>query len=586
MSSYELHDKKDVAPALNTIDTESQTPYKNGEYSGGYSSGTDQPKQPFFRRVVDSFKPPVGGTIQDGSDKPKPGGELHQSLKGRHLQMIAIGGSIGTGLFVGSAGSFVAGGPASVMIAFILIGMMLFTVVHALGELAVMFPIQGSFSVFSTRFIDPAWGFSMGWNYAMQWLIVLPLELSAAAIVVEYWNTGLNIGVFITIFIIIIVGINLAGVRGYGEAEFLFSTIKVLAVVGFIILAIVIDVGGAPAGEYLGAKTWHDPGAFRNGFHGLCAVFVNAAFSFSGTELVGLAAAEAANPRKTLPKATKQVFWRILLFYIVSLLLVGFIVPYNYPDLTGADSDAAGSPFVIAIKIGQIPVLPDIFNAVILIAVLSVGNSSTYGSSRTIAGLARVGQAPRFLAYIDRKGRPLAALVLALVFGFLAYINIAPSGGTIFNWLLALSALSSFFTWGSICLCHIRFRRAWAVQGHSLKEIPFRSACGVYGSWFGLTFNILCLIAQFYVAIYPVNNDGQFGTASSFFQAYLAVPIIILFYVGFKAWNWKTSSIQRAATMDVTSHRRALDMEEIEAEEEAERLHKTPIWKKVYNTVC
>lgn len=498
--------------------------------------------------------------------------------------MIAIGGSIGTGLFVGSANSFSAGGPASVLICFLLIGAMLFTVVHALGEMAVMFPIQGSFSIFSTRFIDPAWGFAMGWNYAMQWLIVLPLELSAAAIVVNYWNTGVNIGVFITIFIIVIVAINLCGVRGYGEAEFIFSTIKVVAVVGFIILAIVIDVGGSPSGIYFGAHTWHEPGAFNHGFHGLCAVFVNAAFSFSGTELVGLAAAEAANPRKTLPKATKQVFWRILIFYIVSLLLVGFIVPYDNPDLT-ASSDAEQSPFVIAIKLAKIDVLPDIFNAVILIAILSVGNSSTYGSSRTIAGLAQVGQAPAFLAYVDRMGRPLAALLLALVFGFLAYINIAPSGGTIFNWLLALSALSSFFTWGSICFCHIRFRAAWKAQGHSLKEIPFRSAAGVLGSWFGLILNVLCLIAQFYVALYSPGSS-ELNDAGTFFEAYLAFPIIAVFFIGYKAVYWKTAKFQRAATMDITSARRSLDMEEIEAEEEAERLNPTPGWKKFYHILC
>lgn len=420
----------------------------------------------------------------------------------------------------------------------------------------------------------------------MQWLIVLPLELSAAAIVIDYWQTSLNIGIYITIFIVFIVAINMCGVRGYGEAEFVFSTIKVIAVIGFIILAIIIDVGGAPNNEYLGAKTWHDPGAFNHGFHGLCAVFVNAAFSFSGTELVGLAAAEAANPRKTLPKATKQVFWRILIFYIVSLLLIGFIVPYNNEDLSASGSSYAGSsPFVIAIKIGQIPVLPDIFNAVILIAVLSVGNSSTYGSSRTIAGLAQVGQAPRFLGYVDRKGRPLASLLLALVFGFLAYVNIAPSGGTIFNWLLAISALSSFFTWGSICFCHIRFRAAWKAQGHSLKEIPFRSASGTIGSWFGLILNILCLIAQFYVAVFPVGSSGR-ATAGEFFELYLAVPIIAVFYIGYKLIFWKTALFQRAATMDVTSSRRALDMEEIEAEEEQEALHPRPWWKKAYQVMC
>ena len=289
----------------------------------------------------------------------------------------------------------------------------------------------------------------MGWNYAMSWLVVLPLELTAAGITVDYWNSGVNVGVFITIFLILIVGINFCGVKGYGEAEFVFSIIKVIAVIGFIILSVVIDCGGAPQGGYLGAHTWHDPGALSNGFKGVCTVFVTAAFAFAGTELVGLAAAECANPRKTIPRATKQVFWRITLFYIISLFLVGLIVPYNNPQLlNGASSvDIKASPFVIAIQNAGIKVLPSIFNTVILISVLSVGNSSTYGSTRTISALAEIGQAPKIFRYIDKKGRPLTALAFALLFSGLAYINIAPVGATVFNWLIALSGLSSFFTW-------------------------------------------------------------------------------------------------------------------------------------------
>ena len=289
----------------------------------------------------------------------------------------------------------------------------------------------------------------MGWNYAMGWLVVLPLELTAASITVNYWNSGLNVGIFITIFLVVIVAINLCGVRGYGEAEFIFSFIKVISVIGFIILSIVIDCGGVPQGGYLGAATWHNPGALAYGFKGVCTVFVTAAFAFGGTELVGLAAAECENPRKTLPRATKQVFWRITLFYIVSLFLVGLIVPYTNPQLLNGTTsvDIKASPFVIAIQNAGIPVLPSIFNAIILISVLSVGNSSTYGSTRTIAALAEIGQAPKIFSYIDKMGRPIITLAVALAFSGLAYINIAPVGGTVFNWLLALSGLSSFFTW-------------------------------------------------------------------------------------------------------------------------------------------
>ena len=437
-----------------------------------------KPKKAFMTRVMHSFRRREDAitlnalgqqVVKDDAEKAVGKGEavagpgetlmpsdmghdtsrLNRKLKGRHMQMIAIGGSIGTGLFIGSGSALATGGPLALILDFGIIGIMLFCVVHALGELAVVFPIAGSFSVYSTRFIDPAWGFAMGWNYAMQWLVVLPLELTAAGITVSYWNSNINVGVFITIFLVALVFINLAGVRGYGEAEFAFSIIKVIAVVGFIILGIVINCGGGPQGSYLGATYWHNPGALANGFKGICSVFVTAAFAFAGTELVGLAAAECENPRRTLPRATKQVFWRITLFYLISLFLIGLLVPYTNPQLLNSTSsvDVKASPFVIAIQNAGINVLPSIFNAVILVAVLSVGNSSTYGSTRTLAALAEIGQAPRIFAYIDKKGRPLVALILSLALGCLAYINIAPVGPAVFNWLVALSGLSSFFTW-------------------------------------------------------------------------------------------------------------------------------------------
>lgn len=239
------------------------------------------------------------------------------SLKNRHLQMIAIGGSIGTGLFVGSGSALAVGGPASLVLAYGLIGIMLFCTVQALGELAVAFPVAGSFAVYASRFIDPAWGFAMAWNYALSWLITLPLEIIAASITLSYWPgaASVNPAAWVVIFLVVIVCINLFGVRGYGEAEFVFSIIKVIAIIGFIILGIIINCGGVPGDPigYIGTKFWYNPGAFHNGFKGLCSVFVTAAFSFSGTEMVGLCAAETANPRKTLPSAIKQVFWRILL---------------------------------------------------------------------------------------------------------------------------------------------------------------------------------------------------------------------------------------------------------------------------------
>ncbi|CAF3010196.1 unnamed protein product [Rotaria sp. Silwood2] len=521
-----------------------------------------------------------GEDQKDNVEKGESG--LHRKLKNRHLQMIAIGGSIGTGLFVGSGSALASGGPAALVLDFAIIGFMLFNVCMALGELAVTFPVSGSFAIYGSRFLDPAWGFAMGWNYALNWLIVMPLEITAAGLVINYWTTSVNIGVWVTIFLVALLIINLFGVRGYGEVEFYVSIIKVIAVLGFIVLGIVLATGGGPNHQYLGGKYWHNPGPFADGFKGVCAVFVTAAFAFSGTELVGLAAAETANPRKTIPRATKQVFWRITIFYIVSLTLIGCLVPYTSSRLLNGSSsyDASASPFVIAIEDADIKVLPSIFNAVILCAVLSVGNSSVYGASRTLCALAEYGQAPKILAYIDRKGRPLSSVALSMLLGFIAYINCAKVGPDVFNWLLALSGLSSFFTWGSICACHIMFRLAWKAQNHTLDELAFVAPFGIWGSFFGLLLNILCLIAQFYIAVFP---QGSPPSAKAFFQAYLATPILLIFYAVWKIW--KRPPFMPPSTIDLVSGKRLLDTEQLIAEERAEQMA-WPAWKKLYFQFC
>lgn len=561
-------------------------------------------KQSIPRRIWDSFKrdpsahaTPVGtlganGKVFDleGAAQATANTTLARKLKGRHLQMIAIGGSIGTGLFVGSGKALSNGGPAALLIGYSFIGIMLYCTVHALGEMAVLFPVAGSFSAYSTRFLDPAWGFAMGWNYCLQWLIALPLEIVAAAITVKYWHSPVSPAAWVAVFLVLIISINFFGVRAYGEAEFVFSIIKVIAVIGFIILGIILDIGGGQNGSYIGGKYWHDPGAFHNGFKGVCSVFVTASFAFAGTELVGLAAAETANPRKSLPTAVKQVFWRICLFYIVSLTLVGLLVPYSDQRLIGqSSSDAAASPFVIAIHNASIQGLDSVMNVVIMIAVLSVGNSSIYGSSRTLTALAEQQQAPKIFSYIDRNGRPVFSIMLSSAFGFLAFLAASSSEDKAFLWMQALSGLSSIFTWGSICLAHIRFRRAWRLQGHDLDDLAFRSQAGVIGSWIGLIFNILVLIAQFWTGFSPPRPNGDLplkGTAAlieNFFQAYLAVPIVLLCFFSYKIY-FKTS-IMHCNNMDLKTGIRELNLAELKEEERLE-MAAWPKWKKAYKLFC
>ncbi|KAL2752440.1 hypothetical protein ACRALDRAFT_1058365, partial [Sodiomyces alcalophilus JCM 7366] len=495
--------------------------------------------------------------------------ELDRAMKTRHLHMIAIGGSIGAGFFVGSGGALATGGPASLLICFAIVGVMMFNVVFALGELAVMYPVSGGFYTYSTRFIDPSWGFAMGWNYVFQWGIVLPLELTVCGLVIEYWTDQVSVAVWITIFWVAIIVVNIFGSIGYAEEEFWASMLKLTATVIFMIIALVLVCGGGPSNgrydEYWGARLWYEPGAFRYGFKGFCSVFVTAAFSFSGTELVGLAAAESRNPAKSLPGAIKQVFWRITLFYILGLFFVGLLIPSNDPRLISDQvySDVNASPFVLVGLYAGLNGFDHFMNVVILVSVLSIGVSGVYGGSRTLTGLAQQGYAPKIFTYIDRSGRPLPSVLALILCGPLAYVNLSASGPEVFSWLLALSGLAAIFTWGSICLAHIRFRKAWAYHGHTLEEIPFKAAGGVYGSWLGLFLCFIVLAAQFYTAVAAPRGESGLNDVRGFFKSYLALPIVLLFWVcGFL---WKRTGWLRTHQMDVDTGRREVDWEAIHA---------------------
>ncbi|KAF4125917.1 hypothetical protein GMORB2_1163 [Geosmithia morbida] len=513
--------------------------------------------------------------------------ELDRAMKGRHLHMIAIGGSIGAGFFVGSGGALYDGGPGSLFVDFLIIGVMIFNTVFALGEMATMFPVSGGFYTYSARFIDPSWGFAMGWNYVFQWAITLPLELTVCAITIDYWPNDVPIAVWITIFLIFIVIISMFGALGYAEEEFVSSIFKLSATVIFMIIALVLVCGGGPSdgryNEYWGARYWYEPGAFKNGFKGFCSVFVTAAFSFAGTELVGLAAAESRNPVKSLPGAIKQVFWRVTLFYILGLFFVGLLVSSEDESLLSESSfaDAKASPFVLVGKYAGLQGFDHFMNVVILVSVVSIGVSGVYGGSRTLTAMAQNGYAPKIFTYIDRSGRPLTSTILICLCGCLAYVNTTGDGVTVFEWLLALSGLSSLFTWGSICLAHIRFRKAWAYHGHSVDEIPFQAIGGVYGSWLGLILNILVLAATFYTAVAAPIGESGLNTAEGFFQTYLAAFVVMFFWaIGFA---WKRTGWLRTAQIDVESDRRELDWDSINAYRA--EVASWPKWKRILNKV-
>ncbi|KAF2152743.1 hypothetical protein K461DRAFT_278989 [Myriangium duriaei CBS 260.36] len=517
---------------------------------------------------------------------------LSRGLRGRHLQMIAIGGSIGSGLFVGSGSAIAVGGQGSVIIAYSIIGFFLYCTMQALGELSALFPVTGSFVAYSARFIDPAWGFAMGWNYAIQWLVVLPLELVSASLVLEFWGIK-DIRPFTALFLGLIAIINFFGIRGYGEVEFILSGVKILATLGFIVLGVIINIGGGPYTEgpyagYVGDQFWHIA-AFKHGFKGFGSTFVYSALAFAGTEIVGLAAAETKDPRRSIPTAIKQVFWRIVLFYLVSLTVIGFLVSADDPRLKSGSSgvDARASPFVIAIVNSGIQVLPSIMNSVILVSVISVANSAAYGSTRTLISLANYGQLPKIVGYVDRQGRPLVAVGIAILFGLIGFLGTSAHAGVAFTWLAAISTLSSLCTWGSICAAHIRFRSAWAAGGRSLNQLPYVSQSGVIGSWIGVTFTFLIVAMQLWLGVWPLGYE-KMTTAQQienlFSSGYLTIGIVLVSYVGYKLV--KRTKIWNTNEIDIVSGARVVQNGDELAEEERARQMDWPRWRRIYKFFC
>lgn len=419
----------------------------------------------------------------------------------------------------------------------------------------------------------------------LQWAVVLPLEITVAGATMGYWTKSVNIGVWITVFWAVIMFVTLLGTLGYAEEEFWSSALKLTVVIIFIIIGIVCICGGGPSdgayNTYLGAHHFYDPGAFANGFKGVCSVFVTAAFSFAGTELVGLAATETPNPRKSLPSAIKNTFWRITLIYITSLLIIGLAVPYNEPKLVDPNATGAQlSPFVIMMDKAKINGVNHLLNVTICVSVLSIGLSCVYAGSRTLTALAETGYAPRCFTFIDKAGRPTYSLAFICAFAPLAYINCSDVGTKVFDWLVALSGLSTLFTWLAICITHIRFRQAWKFQGHSVEELPFRALGGIYGSICGASLIVLVLIAQFYIAVWPIGgNQGGAKAAETFFLSYIALPIVIAFWI--IGYIWKRTTPKKVHEIDLDTGRKVwLTVEEMRAWR-AERA-RAPFYVRIY----
>ncbi|KAI1860217.1 hypothetical protein JX265_010141 [Neoarthrinium moseri] len=467
---------------------------------------------------------------------------LHRGLKARHITMIAIGGAIGTGLIIGTGKALAQAGPGAVFISYSVVGFVVFLVMAALGEMAAWLPMSAGFTGYASRFCDPSLGFALGYCYWFKYIIVTPNQLTAFALVMQYWvdRHTVNPGVWIAIIMVAIIVINYFGIKFFGEFEFWLSSFKVVTIVGVIILTLCLALGGGPDHDRKGFRYWQDPGAFNTyiaqgaagRFLAFWSTMVTAVFAFLGTELVGVTVGEAQNPRKTIPRAIKLTFWRICVFYVLSVLLIGMCVPYNSEQLVFANkatSNAAASPFVLAIKLAGIGGLDHVLNACILVFVFSASNSDLYIASRTLYGLASDGSAPAVFRKTNKDGVPIYALGLSACFCLLAFMNVSDDSKTVFGYFVNLTTIFGLMTWISILVTHIWFVRARKAQGLANSEMPYVAPFGIYGSYGALAVCILIALTKNYDVF---TGEGLRTKYATFITGYLGIPLyLILIFV-------------------------------------------------------
>src|SRR6478609_4169633 len=419
--------------------------------------------------------------------------ELKRGLKSRHLTMISLGGAIGTGLFLASGGAIHTAGPGGALLAYAIIGVMVYFLMTSLAELAAYMPEAGSFSTYASRFVDPSFGFALGWNYWYNWAITIAAELSAGALIMKFWFPNSSSILWSALFLLIMFGLNYLSVKGFGESEFWFSLIKVVTVIIFLVIGIMM-IFGIFNNEAPGFKNFTlGDGPIHGGFFTVLGIFMAAGFSFQGTELLGVAA--------------------------------------------GASDDVRVSPFTLIFERAGLAFAASAINAVILTAVLSAGNSGMYASTRMLWNLAKDGKAPRFLAKVNKRGVPVNALIATALVGTLAFGASFFGDGAVYTWLLNASGMSGFIAWLGIAISHYRFRRAFVAQGHDLSELPYHAKLFPFGPIFAFILCAVVILGQNYSAFMGDSIDW-YGVLVS----YIGLPLFLIVWLGYK-WTKKSKLI-------------------------------------------
>ncbi|KAJ5177176.1 Amino acid/polyamine transporter I [Penicillium canariense] len=471
--------------------------------------------------------------------------DIFGALTPRQAGIITIGSAIGTGLMVGSGRALAMSGPAAIMISYTLVGFAVFLVLCALGEVAAWLPKPCTVADQAFRFCDPALGFSLGWIYWLKYAIVTPNQLTAAALVITLWLDAetVNPGVWITVFLLIIVALNYIHHNLPSHVEFFVSSFKLIVMSALMVLSLVLALGGGPDHRVRGFRYWKHPGAFvhwthntlENFFH-TCAAFSSATFAYIGSERSGFLA-RSPNVPKAMNRAIKHTFYRILVFHILGITLIGMMVPHNSSKLAfyqGSGKHPAASPFVAALVSAGLTVVPDMLNAYILVFIVSIANYDLYLATKALSDLSIKRRAPAFLSRVNSKGVPLYALAISACVSSLAYLNVSQDSGMVFGYLLDIVTMLGLLTWISILITHICFVRARNAQGISDDMLVFKARFGLPGTWLGLALCLFISSTMIFNSL-PINNNQLMGfDFKKFAASYVGVPIYIILYVGYK----------------------------------------------------
>ncbi|KAJ3073651.1 hypothetical protein HDU98_000993 [Podochytrium sp. JEL0797] len=514
-------------------------------------------------------------SAKEALDTTAEGGKLHRTLESRHLEMIAIGGTIGTGLLLKSGNAIATAGPVGALLCFALVGLQIYGTAAAIGEMTTYLPVEGAFSALPLRFVNPAFGFASGWNYGLNWCLIFPAQLAGIANLMLFWISSATCPswVWSLVYLVPIIGLNCFPVSNFAEVEFYLSYIKVIAIVVFLMVSFCVWFGAGTGTGALWFTNW-SPAIQGVGsidqFVNIAGGFTTAILSFGGTELVGLAAGEAENPRKNVPKAINGTFFKIFAFYILCIFFVGVLLDPNDPILQAVTVNT--SPFVYVYKSIGIGFAGDMMNAVIVIAVATGANSAVYACARTLTGLSAEGSAPKIIGRVDKRGVPVVSVAVIALFGIAAVVaayTAGPDGaGYVFDWLASVISFNMLTAWVFMLVCHLRFRAGYLAQGRKLEDLPYIAPFYPYMDYLCLTLAAFSAFCMFLSAFYGVDEyNVKWFTSNAW--VYAGFPFSVTCYFshaafksGFGLVKYEDMDFESGKYIETAADREANEQEE------------------------